>query len=400
MVKKILEKLRPDGSVIYRIDRQKKTGEYVINSESSQAKYIAKITLHGFEGLPSGMYSSGFGFTLAGSWLLSEFGKEFGSKLRLTLSATLPSSIKKKGTLVQVTLNHNKLKAANNAVRNIKRDRNDEIRTVIETFLSASFPKHFDPADQSVLAYRPGKLADLLDDLDVVNNLNEDDKNAIRSIFPTLIGEMAFTLKSAKKVKIVAEGLKRTQQVYLSKVITDFEKKLKGKTSENNWQTFLRTYILTLLNTYAAVVEKQSVDLDGKYPDFMLIDAYGYLDVYEIKKPQTDVLSFDNSRKNYYWSPEVARAIAQTEKYLSSIEHYRLDLADKLRKQNIQAHIVRPRGFIIVGRRSDLKNEDMLHDFRILNDALKNVDLIFYDDLLTNLKALHERLVGGKGSSR
>jgi hypothetical protein len=71
MVKAILEKLRTDGSVIYFIDRQKKTGEYVINSDSSQAMYVAKITLHGFEGLPTGMYSSGFGFTDNARRLLS-----------------------------------------------------------------------------------------------------------------------------------------------------------------------------------------------------------------------------------------------------------------------------------------------------------------------------------------
>ncbi len=398
MVKKIAEKLRDDGSVIYRIDRDRKTGEYVLNSDSSQAKHVAKIKLHGFERLPTGMYSSGFGFTNAGSWLLSELGREFGSKLRLTLSATLPSGIKKTGSTVQVTLNHNKLKAANNVVRSIKRERNDEIRDVIEAFLAANFPRHFDPADTSALDYRPGKIAELLDDQEVLENLNEDDKNAIRTVFPGLIGEMAFTLRSAKKVKIVAEGLKKTQEVYLAKIIAEFEKKLKGKHSEESWQKFLRTYILTLLNTYAAVVEKQSVDLDGKYPDFMLIDAYGYLDVYEIKKPQTGVLSYDKSRKNYFWSAEVARAIAQTEKYLGSIQQYQLDLEHKLRKQKIDAHIVRPRGFIIVGRRSGLKNEDMAYDFRVLNDALKNLDLIFYDDLLTNLKALSDRLAGGQQS--
>lgn len=400
MVKKIVEKLREDGTVIYRIDRDKKTGEYALNSDSSQAKYVAKVKLQGFDRLPTGMYANGFGLTNAGSWLLTSLGEEFGSKLRLTLSTIRPSEVKKSGNTVQVTINHNKLAAANNLVRSIKRERNEEIRTVIDAFLAANFPKHFDPADKSLLDYRPGKIAELLEDDDVVENLSEDDKNAIRTIFPSLIGEMAFSLQAAKKVKIVAEGLKKTQQVYLSKIIAEFEKKLKGKSSEETWQKFLRTHILTLLSTYAAVVEKQSVDLDGKYPDFMLIDAYGYLDVYEIKKPQTGVLSYDRSRKNYYWSPEVARAIAQTEKYLGSIQQYQLDLENKLRKQKIDAHIVRPRGFVIVGKRTDLKNEDMQHDFRVLNDGLKHLDLIFYDDLLTNLKALHERLVGAGGKGK
>lgn len=92
MVKKMADKLCDEGSVIYRIDRDRKTGEYDLNSDSSQAKHVATIKMRGFERRPTGMYSSGFGFTNAGSWLFSEFG----SKLRLTLSATQPSGIKLK----------------------------------------------------------------------------------------------------------------------------------------------------------------------------------------------------------------------------------------------------------------------------------------------------------------
>ena len=396
MFKRFAEKKRDDGTVIYRIDRLKRTGEYILNGDCSQAKHVAKIHLHGFDRLPTGFYSNGFGLTLAGSWMLSSLGDQFGAKLRLTISASRPSKVQKSKGVVEVTINHNRLAAANNVVRGIKRDRNDDIRKVIDAFLSANFPSDFDEGDTTVLAYRPGKIAQLLDDEEVVENLSDEDKDALRAIFPSLIGEMAFSLKSAKKVKIVAEGLKKTQKVYLEKVVSEFHKKLKRQGSEGSWQVFLRTHILTLLNTYAAVVEKQSVDLDGKYPDFMLIDAYGYLDVYEIKRPQTKVLMYDPSRQNYYWSPEVAKAISQTEKYLSNIQQYRLDLEDKLRKQRIEAHIVRPRGFVIVGRRADLTAEGMKSDFRVLNDGLKHIDLVFYDDLLDNLQALLERLQGGR----
>jgi hypothetical protein len=392
MVKIILEKKRDDGTIIYRIDRVKKLGEYVLNSGCSQAKQITKIRLHGFDKVPSGFYANGFGLTNAGSWLLSSLSKQYGVKLRITISATLPSKVKKSSGVVEVTLNHNRLSAANNIVRGIKKDRNDDIRKVIDAYLTSNYPKEFGHGDDKLLSYRPGKIAQMLADEQVSANLSDEDKDALRAVFPSLIGEMAFSLKSASKVKIIAEGLKQTQLVYLDKIVAEYEKKLNAKGSEAAWQVFLRTHILMLLSTYAAVIEKQSVDLDGKYPDFMLVDAYGYIDVYEIKKPQTQVLMYDRSRKNYYWSPEVARAISQTEKYLSSIQQYRLDLEDKLRKKNVEAHIVRPRGFVIVGKRSDLENDDMMADFRVLNDGLKNIDLVFYDDLLDNLKALLERL--------
>ena len=124
----------------------------------------------------------------------------------------------------------------------------------------------------------------------------------------------------------------------------------------------------------------------------MLIDAYGYLDVYEIKKPQTTLLIWDSGRKNFYWHSELAKAITQTEKYMSSVARHRFELEDKLRRKKVEARIVRPRGYIIAGRRSDLSKDGMQEDFRVLNDSLKNVDVICFDDLLDNLKALHERL--------
>jgi hypothetical protein len=53
-----------------------------------------------------------------------------------------------------------------------------------------------------------------------------------------------------------------------------------------------------LRNTYGEVLEKESVSLEGKFPDFMLLDPYSYLDIYEIKKPSTRLLKLDKSRNS------------------------------------------------------------------------------------------------------
>ena len=276
--------------------------------------------------------------------------------------------------------------------RGIKSERNKELRLVADAFLGKHFSDHFDEVDASLLEYPPGKIARLLEDESVTDNLSDEDKAALRAAFPSLVDEMEFSLRSSAKVKLVAEGIKKSKKVYLKKTIDEFESKLGKSVSEHSWQKFLQQHILNLLNTYAFVIEKQSVEMDGKYPDFMLVDAYGYLDVYEIKKPQTGLLKFDRGRKNYYWDAEIARAITQTEKYMSSVQRNRYELETKFRQQKINAHIVRPRGFIIAGKREDLKDDAMRDDFRILNDSLKNIDIICFDDLLDNLKALLSRL--------
>lgn len=60
---------------------------------------------------------------------------------------------------------------------------------------------------------------------------------------------------------------------------------------------------------------------------------------------------------------------------------------DIRRSKGLEVNIVRPRGYIIAGRRSQLNTAKMQDDFRILNESLKNVDVILYDDLVTGLDA-------------
>lgn len=54
---------------------------------------------------------------------------------------------------------------------------------------------------------------------------------------------------------------------------------------------------------------------------------------------------------------------------------------------------MRPRGYIIAGRRGQITSATMENHFRILNESLKNVDVILYDDLLDGLKTFVERVV-------
>ena len=85
--------------------------------------------------------------------------------------------------------------------------------------------------------------------------------------------------------------------------------------------------------------------------------------------------------------------VDKDENYIDKIAQNRLDIEDKIRrKQKQNVKIVRPRGYIIAGTRAQLNDdEDMSENFRILNDSLKNIDLIFYDDLLLNIKAMLSR---------
>src|SRR5438876_1049698 len=125
MSNRLMEKKRDDGSVIYHVDRQKRTGQYFVTKDGSrsQADYLASIRLEGFDRLPSGLYRDGYGFTSGGAWIVSSLGRKFGTKLRVTLSTTQPPSVKDANGLTHVVINHNRLAAVNGVVRRIKKDR-------------------------------------------------------------------------------------------------------------------------------------------------------------------------------------------------------------------------------------------------------------------------------------
>ena len=396
----IVERKRDDGSVMYRINRDAKSGVYKINADSWQRKWIAEIELRGFDGLPSGLYTDGRGMTAAGSRLLESLSEKYANRLRVCVAGDRESSVKKNRKSVLVTLNYDRLRSVNAAYRGIRYERNREMGAAVDGFLQSEFPTEFVGEAKPFTSYVPGSLARLLETPDVLEHMSPKDQKALQELYPKFLKGMDFSLRSTTDIRFAKEGVNAATTVYLEQVVAEYERKLKRSGSEHIWQQFLRKHILLFLHSYAAVIEKQSVDIDGKFPDFMLVDPYGYLDIYEIKKPQTTLLKHDSSRNNYYWAPEICKAMSQVEHYIDQTRHYRLEIAEKVRtKQGLPIKIVRPRGFIIAGTRSQLDNDEMAEDFRVLNDSLKNIDVLFYDDLLENIKAMLNRFSKGGASS-
>src|SRR5438094_7424439 len=101
----IVEKRRKDGSILYRIDRKARTGNYYVNKDSSQVKFISEIDLDGFRTFPRTLYPSGYGLRVSGNALLPELHKQYGARLRITLSANGPSHVKEGSRIVRITIN-------------------------------------------------------------------------------------------------------------------------------------------------------------------------------------------------------------------------------------------------------------------------------------------------------
>lgn len=393
---RINEKDPAKNELVLTIDRETKIGEYLVNPKSNQYKWIKKIVLVGFEKLPAGLRKDGLGFTSGSSgYLIPSLLYERFGEFEMTISTAGKNTIEKIDGKYKILLNHFDLRPVLDTLKSIKQESYVLRASTVGNFFNTQFPKYFEKEEQKALIYQKNQLRNLLSKEGILDNISNDDTKKLIDFLPEFIKFYGDKFKGDKKKLFgLTKNKKATEIVYLENIVKEFEKRLAAKAqNENNWQKFFRNYILIFNSNYIAIFEKENLSLSGKYPDFLPIDVYGYLDIYEIKKPNTELLKFDASHKNYYWSADLSKAISQAENYIYYADKNSSSLKEEMEKrESMEINIVRPRGFIVAGTREQLKDRAMKENFRLLNSSLKNVEVILYDDLLLNLKNLLERL--------
>lgn len=378
-------------------EKSKKTVYYV---RGSQAKQLPQITLDGFTDLPSGLYlyKEGFGFGKKGTFLLSAIRKHIiksDKVFELIVSKNKKKGIKNTSVGTCVTLPYDDVKQLLVRLGGINEQNNDELREEVGSFLSTKFPKKINLSSKNFDEYKAGEVYSMLSKKKVAQKLNEDDLDALNQLFPKIFEATTTKKKIAnQKDKLIEKSKRITDKIHLDSVIKQFEIYLRKKTlDEKVWQKFLAEKVLKYQANYVAVIEKENISVNVSYPDFVVVDVYGFIDVFEIKKHDVELLSFDESHENYYWKSDVAKAISQIENYIDDITQNADAYIKKIRrKKSIDLKIVRPRGYIIAGTSKQFKKEKELEDFQKLSRSLKNIDFILYDQLLANLKNLRSKL--------
>lgn len=382
---------------VFEFDDKKMLGTYFPARDCAFAKLCQSMQFIGFPAIPKGFSRDGYGFASpAGSYLTNTLSEKFGSEVRLSISKNGKSQARKRGQYWHVALNHSDYLRILEPLRDIRRERNLKSNAHLANVLGEIFPQQFPKSAEapSIYTYEQDKITKILGNRpDIHSQLSKADVETIASLYGRLLEDNKVDFST---ISVAEESKRENERIYLQSVIEEFQKRLSNSTlSESDWQRFLQRYILLFNTSYVNVVEKLSVDLRGKYPDFLLVNVYGYLDVYEIKKPSTNLLRHDDSRDNFYWDVEVAKAIAQTEKYIQMLIKKDLEVRQIVKEKcGIDVKAVRPRGFIVVGNSKQFQSDKMNDDFRLLASALKNVDVILYDELLGNLNNLLNRLKG------
>jgi len=385
-----------DIRLVANINIGGKRVEYFVRNEAPQHKWIKKIIINGFDRLPAGFTKDGSGLAKGTGYLIVKGLYEKLGEFDLNVSLKAKNSAKKIKGRHKVVLNYLDLKQAIEVLMEIKNEGYQTLKNSANDYLNKVFPRIFKKEDTGIdkFTYQKNQVAKLLKRNGLFENFSDNDIQAVIDFFPAFIKHFKDRFKGKKKLIGILNSKEAADVFYLDRVISEFDKKLKAKThSEQNWQKFFRTYIQVFNPTYATIFEKKNISLSGDFPDFVPIDIYGYLDIYEIKKPNTKLLVLDRSRKNYYWSSELSKAISQVENYIDSAVRLGPSIRENIKKiEDIDIKIVKPRGFIIAGARSQLKGEKMEDDFRILNESMKNIEIILFDDILNNLKNLFERI--------
>ena len=182
--------------------------------------------------------------------------------------------------------------------------------------------------------------------------------------------------------------------------------------NEHQWQLEILQVLLFLFPKYVATIREAPVrdSLAGKNRsiDFLMVDASGYIDAIEIKKPFAECMVTKTlHRDNHVPMRELNGTVMQLEKYLFHLNrwgqqgektlnrHYASELPD-----GIKIRIVNPSGMIIMGRATDW-TQDQRTDFEVIRRKYRHVlEIMTYDDLLQRLNAIRNqfsRLVDGGG---
>jgi hypothetical protein len=311
-----------------------------------------------------------------GKHILETLNKRFNGKFRLVISKTGNSiEVKKnakKEEIYWVHVSEDLLRGMNGDSR--ERTRDIMLDIVRHTF-GAVYPKYFQ--SNVSMPYVPGSLARTLAKAEV-KRMSDEDKTAVLNILPDFLASEA--IKSVNLLKTAEIDTLRSLEA-------DFRNAIEQGHPESWWQTYIKGKILIIQQGYIRVLDKVNIAVAGtKFPDFLLVTHDGYLDILEIKKPDTNLLKHDKSRDNYHWDIEMSKAIIQVENYIEGVNRIGDQLCIELKdKHGIDLRVLRPRGVILAGNSRSLTLQKEKNDFRLLSLSLKNITVVTYDELLARL---------------
>lgn len=361
-----------------RLNLKRKYSYTILSKNYGKALKGVKVFYRGFTEPPKIFKPEGMGFS-GGKNILEVLSLKL-KRFELVIVNNKKSRTRKRGKKYFVELSISDLRTLNS--RKYAQAKDANLKTV-NNFFAEMFPTYFSATDL-LFAYQRGMFSDILKHLSPAS-LSRDDLDSLIDYLPKIFTYTAGNIRNASKLRADKYNY---QVLYLDALLNEFEKKISRGGPESSWQKYLRENLLFLQENYIERIEKPNVSIGIRLPDFCLLTADDYLDVLEIKTPAMKILNPDKSHKNYYWSSAIAATISQVENYIDSINKNSDALRNYLRDAyGLNIRIVKPRGLIIAGSSKEFGAHAQKHDnFRLLNESLKNVTILTFDDVATRVR--------------
>lgn len=366
---------------IYVIDKTNKNIEYYIAALETKS-----VILDGFGCLPDFVKPKGGNFkTTRLTYYLNKFIKQKGFSA-FVISLKQQSSISSNKLILSI-IDFKKLRQT---VIDMTRLSQSELNRKLFYILNDIFPHIFSEDEISLPKTNKSFLLNAIDTINI-ENLTEQDVAKITNFAVSLSNRF----KRQNVNERILLGMKDKIRIKtLEDILEEYKKLLEEEPNEQKWQLFFEKYIRVFDTGYVENLSKVNISVfSTKKPDLMMLDLHNYIDIYELKTTKTNLLNYDASHDNYYWHSDIAKVIAQAEKYIKQIQDGSSDIIRTIKTQtNKDVEIIRPKAIIIAGHSMQLENEKQKQDFKMLRESLKNISFVLYDEFYNRLKNFYELL--------
>lgn len=170
------------------------------------------------------------------------------------------------------------------------------------------------------------------------------------------------------------------------KAVQVFETMLGRDLVEQKWQEWFKRNDWVLGSEFVKILDEREIDT-ANITDYLMQAYDGFLDVVEIKRPQSSTQFWANGQDhgNYVPSSNLIKAVTQATKYIYEVEREANSVKFLERVSNVKT--IKPRCVLIFGRSNDW-NDEQKEAYRILNSSYHNLAIMTYDHVLRRAKRI------------
>lgn len=372
--------------VVYKINSQNKEIHFFPKPDDQSFANLDKFIIRGFTNVPDEFNKTGY---IKGiGYYLSKKLEEINVKV-FYLDRNKKSSVRNYNGKIHLTLNYTDFKRLKSFFNYVDQSSKAEKNNFIDKFFNDLFPQKFNFADDS-FKIQAKKIINYLEP-GIIKYFEPDDTRKLMDFIEVYLKDK-YVSKNSKN-GLISETKIRVDNVAIKNIIDEFESNLTKNMSEAEWGNFIKKYLFLLDSRYVRSIPQLNLSLGGTRPvDFGLIDFKGHLDILEIKKPETRILSAQTDRGNYYWSSDATKAIVQAEKYLQRANQKSAQLTvDTKREKDFDLKVISPKAILLMGHNRQLSNDKQKEDFQVLRNSFKNIEIVTYDEMLIRLKYLETK---------